>query len=109
MSPLAFNPFPAAIAIMAAFGVFMHDTQLDTAIVTAVSTIPAIMASNGEVQIKTPDPHIHAERHTFALSGRHLRTNQPAIQPRNENDKKYVIQKRLWGNSFGSDYSWPSI
>lgn len=83
------------------FGVFVHDSRLDSA---AASVLPAqVSAMTALEELKVSDLHTHAERVGFTQS-----VNDPSIQPRNDNDKKYIVQKKLTANSFGSIYIWPS-
>ena len=104
------NPITVLISLTAVFGVFAHDTQLDKALVTAVST-PAVVADYGvsPVKLLTVDQHIHFDSGSFSGYTYEFGSQQPATQPRNEDEKKYIAQRRLMGNSFGNEYSWPSI
>jgi hypothetical protein len=97
------NLFPVLLTFSAALGVFMHDSQLDRATVTAFNA-PVITAVDTSVNVpKFSDFHTHTES-----SSEQLQVNQPTAQPRSE-DKKYIVSKKLVSNSAGSDYSWPSI
>jgi len=105
MFPILLNPIPLLLTISTAFGVFVHDVQL-THIAQAAS-IPAISAgymAASEVAHKFSDQHPHVERMNLGRSS----SNQPSIQPRNGEDKKYISQKKFNSNSTATDYSWPS-
>jgi hypothetical protein len=109
MLPINTNPISLLITLAAIFGVFAHDTQIDNAFITALST-PAILAdiNTRPSEVLSNDQHIHSERSSF--SGVSFNTNfQPATKPRNEDDRKYIAQKRLMGSTTGHEYSWPSI
>ena len=109
MLPTITNPLSILISLTAVFGVFAHDTQIDNAFITALS-MPATIADikSKPAEILSIDQHVHSERSSF--SGITYNVGyQPATQPRNENDKKYIAQKRLMGNTIGHEYSWPSI
>jgi hypothetical protein len=56
-----------------------------------------------------PEQHIHKDISIFTGAAFSAKTATPSAQPRNTDDKKYITQKRLIGNTYGSDYIWPSI
>jgi len=109
MSPTLINPLPILLSLTAVFGVFVHDSQFDNVIMTVVEA-PAIVAdyNNGALNPMPSSHHLQSEISPIGNSFS-LRAQQPAAQPRNEDDKKYVTQKRIMGNTFGNDYYWPSI
>lgn len=106
ISPLT---IPIVISLTAVFGVFVHDTQINKALITAVSS-PAVSSDYRSEPLKLPtvEQHIHSESTSFTGTSS-LNSQQPATQPRNLDDKKYVAGRRLMGNSPGNEYSWPSI
>ena len=103
------NPITLLISLTAVAGVFMHDTRIDKALITAI-TEPSITSDyrSEPVKLLSIDQHVHAERASFS-SAASLNSVQPATQPRNGDDKKYIAARRLMGNSNGHEYSWPSI
>lgn len=107
MLPLTLNPLPVLISLTAAFSVLVHDSQIDFAAMTALA-VPAAIITGDVVGLGLSDAgqHVHAER---SSGSRATRSTQAATPPRNENDKKYVAQRRLLGDSFGSEFYWPSI
>jgi hypothetical protein len=110
MPPTVFiSPLSILISLAAVFGVFMHDSQFDNILMTALSA-PAITAdyNNNVVNLMPGSHHIQSESSPIGSSFS-LRVQQPAAQPRNEDDKKYIAQRRIMGNTFGNDYYWPSI
>jgi hypothetical protein len=106
MLPFIINPLPLLLTISTAFGVLVHDMHIDK---FAVVALPAAIISYGasEVGLKLNDQHLHAERVSFSGSLR-LNEAQPRVQPRTEDDKKYIAQKKLTYDAYGSDYRWPS-
>jgi|GEM_PF-657720 len=111
MSPTIFiNPLPILISLTAVFGVFIHDAQLNSVAMAAMS-MPAITAdySHGAVNLSPSNQHFQSESSSFLSSTYSLRAQQPATQPRNEGEKKYIAQRRIMGNTYGNDYCWPSI
>lgn len=103
MFPLAINPLPVLLTLTTTFGVLVHDTQIDQATTVALA-LPAIVASYGaaDISLKLNDPHTHVKRVSFA-------SRQQSTQPRNSDDKKYIVAKKYSSNGFGGDYSWPSV
>jgi hypothetical protein len=105
MLPISLNPLPILVTLTAAFSVFVHDSQLDYAAISAIAVVPAAIMTTDIMNLGA-NQHVHAERGSFA---RTARSNQAATPPRNEDEKKYIAQRRLLGDSFGSEYYWPSI
>jgi len=105
------NPLPIIVSLAIVLGVFAHDTQIDKALVAAVSRPATIMNENyNPIKLLVVDQHIHMDSgaiNTSVYSG--FGSQQPSTQPRTQDDKKYIAQKRLSGNFFGSVYHWPSI
>ena len=102
MSHTFTKPLAIALTLFIVSGVLMHDTQLDKATTVAVA-LPAVLASYGvaDFAAKSSD-HTHVHRVSIG-------SQQPRIQPRNGDDKKYMTQKRMSANLLGSEYSWPSV
>lgn len=96
------KPLAILLTLLTVSGVLMHDTQIDKAVTVAVA-LPAVLASYGvaDFAAKSAD-HTHTKRVSIT-------SQQPRMQPRNSDDKKYVTQKRMSANLLGSDYSWPSV
>lgn len=107
MLPLTLNPLPVLISLTAAFSVLVHDSQIDFAAMTALAVPAAIITTDvAGLNLAEAGMHVHSER---TSSSRTVRSTQAATPPRNENDKKYVAVRRLLGDSFGSEFYWPSI
>lgn len=110
MFPLLINPLPLIFTISTVFGVLVHDTQLDTAAMTALTVaVPIVGYVGSGVSLKLNDPHIHNESISVAQGVRELKDDNPRTQTRGGDDKKYVIQKKASLQSYGSEYIWPSI
>ena len=107
MLPITLNPLPILITLTAAFSVFVHDSQLDYAAITAIAVVPAAIITSDVMALAHSGEHVHSERGSFARTVRS--NNQTATPPRNEDEKKYIAQRRLLGDSYGSEYLWPSI
>lgn len=111
MPPLINLPIPIIISLAASLGVFVHDMQLGGVAKVANEALPAIVSDygGGLIELASRTQHIHSEAGTAIYSTYNMGSQQPAAQPRNKDDKKYVTQKRLRDNNFGNDYIWPSI
>ena len=110
MSEYTLNKIPTMILLTAAFGVLMHDTQISNATITAVS--PSKVVSNNHIDvmiIMRGNKHINIEINSFSDSTHNIKAQQTSTQPKNEDEKKYIAQRRLMGNSVGNEYSWPTI
>jgi hypothetical protein len=95
MHTLLSHPAILLISLSTASGILLHDTRLDSAQAMSVS-LPAVMA-NYEVGIKFnnfgTDSHIHNEESSTAQVISELKTPSPRLQPRSNEDRKYLLQK----------------
>jgi len=109
MFPLLINPFPVLLTFSAMFGVLVHDSRIDHAI--SVVAVPSMISgyNENESSLKLSDLHIHAERVSFSRSVGSVNSAEPTMRPRDEDDNKYVVQKKPSANTYGSVYSWPSV
>lgn len=103
MISLLINPLPIALTLATVFGVVVHDTQIDRA-TSIVAELPALVANYGasDISLKLNELHVHPERVSIS-------SNQPGMQPRGHDDKKYIVSKRFSSSTLGSEYSWPSV
>lgn len=110
MIPLIINPLTLLLTLTTSFGVLVHDTQIDRATTTALA-LPAAFATIGaaDAAIKFGDAHTHVERVNLAKTLQELRSGQPRIQARNDDEKKFVYNKKFAFDSAGSQYNWPMI
>lgn len=86
----------ALLSLTTALGVFVHDTKMDQAAVTALALPVAILGLESvEKPLKiTGDPHTHSERGSLSQAIRGINGGTPRIQPRDD-DKKYHLQKKV--------------
>jgi hypothetical protein len=110
MFPILINPLPLLLTLTTTFGVLVHDTQIDRATTTALA-LPAAFATFGaaDAALKFGDAHTHVERVNAAKTLQELRSGQPRMQARNDDEKKFVFNKKFTFDSGGSQYSWPSV
>jgi hypothetical protein len=97
MIPIAlFSPLSILVSFSTLFGVIIHDTKVDQLTAAFLAT-PAIVASYEGVTgaIKNTDPHTHVERMSLSQYVRGMSSDNPRIQPRLSNEKKYMLQKNV--------------
>lgn len=106
MFSILINPLSALVSFSAMFGVFIHDTQIYN--MTAVAIVaPGINSSSlKEIGLVKVEQHAHPAVSSVSVVSV---AQQTSIQPRSENDKKYVSQRRRFNNDFDNGYRWPSI
>lgn len=102
------NYLPLTILLSAGFGLAVHDTRIDKAIVDAANPPAIISEVRSQPERLVAEMHIHSEMTSFS-SNLNLRSNQPSVQPKNTDDKKYIAQKGQKYSTAGSEYIWPSI
>lgn len=109
MPPL-FN-IPIIISLVASFGVFVHDARLDTVAQAVAVPVSAITSENNNlnVDLNSRGQHIHSENGATIFHNINIRSQKPATQPRNKDDKKYIAYRRTKNNIISNDYIWPSI
>jgi hypothetical protein len=100
------------LSLSTATGVLLHDTRVDKAAVASLVT-PAGVAYDPAA--KAPnfnnDLHAHDERSSsIEQSIRDLKTENPRIQPRTNEDKKYLMQKyAVRGHHAFDNYNLPLV
>jgi len=105
MPPLI-NPLPYLFIAATAFGVVMHDTQVDHATSVAIMT-PSHSTNYAADSIKSSD-HTHVERVSMSSQGNSTHhENVPKTQPRNDHNKYAQVKKTA--TSGGNGGLWPSV
>lgn len=112
MIPIAlFSPLSILVSFSTLFGVVIHDTKVDQ-LTTTFLAAPAVIASYEGVTgaIKTTDPHTHVERMSLSQFVRGMSTDNPRIQPRLSDEKKYALQRNVMkGHHAFDNYYLPII
>ena len=103
------NPLPLALIFTTAFGVLMHDTQLDQAAATALAP-PVMLATYAaaDVASKSGGDHTHVEKVSVHSQLGALRANVPRIQPRDD-DRRYIQTKKVIYSGGDANSFWPSV
>jgi hypothetical protein len=111
MIPIAlFSPLSILVSFSTLFGVIIHDTKIDQ--LTTALAVPAVIASYEGVTgaIKNTDPHTHVERMSLSQYVRGMSSDNPRIQPRLSEEKKYALQKNVMkGHHAFDNYYLPMI
>lgn len=107
MPPLI-NPLPFVLIAATAFGVVMHDTQVDHAASVAIVAPANFSDFSAADAVSKSSEHVHVERVSVAdqRSATH-QENVPKTQPRNDHNKYVQTKKHV--NSSGANGLWPSI
>ncbi|OYX36827.1 hypothetical protein B7Z00_04335 [Candidatus Saccharibacteria bacterium 32-50-10] len=97
------------MTLATAFGVVVHDTQLDHAIKFAVLMPATVIAASGvDYGVRPSDPHTHAEKVSAPKFSKAMRTPNPRVAPRDD-EKKYQLNRRVCVvGGDGSISLWPS-
>lgn len=101
------NPLPLVFTAVTAFGVLVHDTQIDRATTVALA-VPTVMASLAAVDtaIRSGESHVHVEKATVHAQYGALRSALPRLQARDD-DRHMPSKLALSG---GADTGlWPSV
>lgn len=94
--PALLTPLSIAMSLSTATGVFVHDTKLDKATMTAIAAPAAtvgVMAAGASAMHLSGDFHTHAERISLSQSVKDLNNQNPRIQPRSDKDRKNMKGK----------------
>lgn len=88
------NPIIVAMSLSTSVGVLLHDTRIDKMTATALS-LPSLVtyADVDKVSGFKSDFHTHVERGSLTQAVQDLKAQNPRIQPRENTDKKHLMQK----------------
>lgn len=110
-SPLILNPLPILLSLSTMFGVLVHDTKVDQ-FTTSLLAVPTIVVTYDGVNnvLKQSDSHTHTERMVLSQLTRSLALENPRMQPRGYEDKKYVLQRNvIRGHHPFDNYNLPIV
>lgn len=95
MFPLStlLTPLSIALSLSTATGVLLHDTKLDKAAAAITPVMSASLESADRSVKLVGDAHTHVERGSLSQAVRDIKAQNPRIQPRSTDDKKYLMQK----------------
>lgn len=101
------NPLLIGITLSTAFGLLMHDTQLDRAAAVALTAPAALITyAAADFAMKSID-HVHVEKSSGVHGTTSLRAITPRTPPRDD-DRRYVQSKKTVFNGGNSSSLWPS-
>jgi hypothetical protein len=87
------TPLSIALSLSTATGVLLHDTKLDKAAAAMTPAVSANFESADRSAKLTGDAHTHVERGSLSQAVRDIKAQNPRVQPRATDDKKYLMQK----------------
>lgn len=97
MFQILLSPFAVILSLSTGTGVLIHETKVDK--VTALSMIPTSTiqqsASHSKANLLSSTPHTHVESAFLESASSQLRSKNPNQNPRRNEDKKYLLQKRV--------------
>lgn len=104
------NPLAILMTFSTATGVLVHDMHIDSAATTALA-MPANLEHYDTTRINLgSDQHTHVERGSMARAIIQLQGENPRVQPRTTEDKKYLLQKRVMrGHHAFDNYNLPIV
>lgn len=106
--PTIFNLLALSFSLGTASSVLVHDTNIDKAMITALSSETA-NTSTGSAKPGN-DPHTHSERMSLYQAIRSINSSQPKTQPRSQDDRRHVQEKPVTpGHHPFDNYSLPVI
>lgn len=80
----------------------MHDMRIDKATLTVLSGASVNINSEASTKLvnHATDSHTHVERHTLSSALHQLRSDNPKVSPRTDEEKHHAAQKQLgFGNN----------
>lgn len=100
MYPLSIllTPLSIFLSLSTATGVLVHDTRIDKATMTALSSPSPVASGQADSKLVvniSGDAHTHTERHSLSQAVHDLKADNPRLHPRSPADKKYLSQKNL--------------
>lgn len=105
---------PSAVALLTLAGIAVHDTKIDALTKFAIA-LPVIVATYEGAQSLTllglsSDAHTHVERASGERPTAKDASWMPKVTPRQNEDKKYRLNKAKQGNNPPfDDYGFPAI
>ena len=103
--------FTVLLSLIAMTGILVHDTQVDNAL-SVISNSTSVRSADlnvNAVRLRATEQHIHNQGESYAAGTFSIKLAQPTALNKNDNEKKYIAQRRVMSNGFGNGYYWPSI
>jgi hypothetical protein len=97
---------PVIVSLATVASILMHDTQIGRAAELAAASERPVFSENSTITLKVTQ-HIHMDSGLFTGEVFSGKSAQPSAQPRGNDDKKYLAQKRYLSNDVGTDYHVP--
>jgi len=102
------TPLLISLTFATAFGVLIHDTQIDKATTIALAA-PIALASFAIADLSSKsNDHVHVEKASAMNHLSALRGSIPKTPPRDD-DRRYIQAKRIIFGGGGDTSLWPSV
>lgn len=107
MLSILIKPLPLMFTLATTAGIFLHDTRVDRAAALAFA-LPTSVVGYIALDALTSKRGDHVHTDITTGTQRHLKSGTPSMQPRSENEREFIQQKRLPGADDGG-IIWPSV
>lgn len=100
------------ITVAVICGILLHDTRIDNLASAAVVGFTGSAISYGMAAYKSVDSgehHIHIKTIRVSNFESSIRNAMPKLPNRNDDERKYITQKRFAFGGANGEYCWPSI
>lgn len=97
---------PVIVSLATIAGILMHDARVGSAVEMTIVQERPVMSGSETANLKSIQ-HIHVESGFLTSEAFSGKATQPSAQPRGNDDKKYLAQKRYLSNDVGTDYHIP--
>jgi hypothetical protein len=103
-----FHSIIIAMSLSTTTGILLHDTRIDKMTATALSTPSLVTYADIDKVAFKADLHPHVERTSFSQVVHDIHNQNPRIQPRENHDRKHMMQKYApKGHHAFDNYSLP--
>lgn len=88
-----FHSIVIAMSLSTTTGILLHDTRIDKMTATALSMPSMVTYADVDKVAFKADLHPHVERTSFSQVVHDAHSHNPTIQPRENNNRKHLMQK----------------
>lgn len=114
MFPLSIfvTPLSIFLSLSTATGVLVHDMRIDKVAAAALAAPVIVAGYQAHMQLVNfaTDLHTHSEGNSLSQAVNDLRAQSPRVQPRSNDEKKYMTQKNFgFGHEPFDSYRLPLL
>ena len=97
-----------ALLIVVALGVFLHDAQIDSALILKIANSEAVIEyRDGPISLAAAEQHSQSDSNIISMGNDNLNPNQAIAQPLNRDNRKYISKKHVIDNDTNGDSNLP--